>query len=159
MSISINSTMTPPPVAKEFSANQNKQQVAGAKESPVTPDKPQETNNIAKTAETEQYLSATDKTEETQESEKPHEEKQRLENVVTFLNEQIKNSRRSLQFSVDDATGRDVITVSDVETGQEIRKIPSEEVLQMAQHLAEVMAEGGSGEKFTGKGMLLSNSA
>ena len=42
-----------------------------------------------------------------------------------------------LEFRVDDATKRTVVTVRDSHTGDVIRQIPSEEVLWLAQHLDE----------------------
>lgn len=42
-----------------------------------------------------------------------------------------------LEFKVDDATHRTVVTVRDTHTGDVIRQIPSEEVLWLAQHLDE----------------------
>ena len=42
---------------------------------------------------------------------------------------------RALEFSVDDTTGRTVVTVRDSATGETIRQIPSEEALRLAQAL------------------------
>ena len=41
----------------------------------------------------------------------------------------------SIAFSQHEETGRSVITVSDKETGEEIRTIPSEDLLEIAAHL------------------------
>ncbi len=41
----------------------------------------------------------------------------------------------SLQFSIDDATGRTVVKISDAKTGETIRQIPSEEMLELARSL------------------------
>jgi flagellar protein FlaG len=43
---------------------------------------------------------------------------------------------RALEFRVDDATGRTVVTVRDSSTGDVVRQIPTEEVLRIAQSLA-----------------------
>ena len=40
-----------------------------------------------------------------------------------------------LQFSIDDATGRTVVRVTDAQTGEMIRQIPSEELLSIARSL------------------------
>jgi flagellar protein FlaG len=45
-----------------------------------------------------------------------------------------------LQFSVDSASGRTVVSVRDMATGDVIRQIPSEEALRLAQALGS----GGS---------------
>lgn len=41
----------------------------------------------------------------------------------------------SLAFSIDDATGRTIVKITDAETGEMIRQIPSEEMLQIARSL------------------------
>jgi flagellar protein FlaG len=43
---------------------------------------------------------------------------------------------RSLEFRVDDATGRTVVTVRDSSTGDVVRQIPTEQVLRIAESLA-----------------------
>lgn len=53
------------------------------------------------------------------------------EQIESFL----KDSGRSLEFAVDDATGRTVISVRDA-SGELIRQIPSEDVLRLARSLA-----------------------
>lgn len=41
----------------------------------------------------------------------------------------------SLQFSIDDDTGKTIVRVSDAQTGEMIRQIPSEELLDIARSL------------------------
>lgn len=41
----------------------------------------------------------------------------------------------SLQFSVDDATGKTIVSVTDAQTGEMIRQIPSKELLEIARSL------------------------
>jgi len=43
---------------------------------------------------------------------------------------------RSVQFSIDEATGRAIVSVRDSQTGQLIRQIPGDETLRIAQALA-----------------------
>jgi flagellar protein FlaG len=42
---------------------------------------------------------------------------------------------RSLDFRIDESTGRTVVTVTDAETGELVRQIPSEELLRLARML------------------------
>lgn len=62
-------------------------------------------------------------------------------NIVQFdaalraLREQAQTLRRELQFSIDEASGRTVITVTDAASGETIRQIPSEELLVLARRL------------------------
>jgi len=55
--------------------------------------------------------------------------------AVSNLNDYVQVIRRELQFRVDEATGRTVVTVLDAETHEVIRQIPREEVLALARHL------------------------
>lgn len=44
----------------------------------------------------------------------------------------LSSNQRALQFRLDESSGRHVMTVTNPETGEIIRQIPGEEVLQMA---------------------------
>jgi flagellar protein FlaG len=56
-----------------------------------------------------------------------------IEAVARRLDSYLKGVSRSLEFRVDQASGRTVCTVLDGETGDVIRQIPNEEVLRMAE--------------------------
>ena len=58
--------------------------------------------------------------------------KERLESSVSQLKDLVQSVQRDLQFSIDDYSGRTVITVLDSNTAEIIRQIPSEEVLALA---------------------------
>ena len=55
-----------------------------------------------------------------------------IERVAQDLDSYMKSVGRSIEFKVDKASGRTVITVRDSHTGELIRQIPSEEVLRLA---------------------------
>jgi len=59
-----------------------------------------------------------------------------LQSAVTIMNEHVQNLHRNLQFTVDDDSGRSVVTVMDSETDEVIRQIPSEEMLEFARRFA-----------------------
>lgn len=61
----------------------------------------------------------------------------RVKEAVGNLNEFVQKLTRTLQFSVDEESGRTVIKVVDSETNQLIRQIPPEEVLVLARNLAK----------------------
>ena len=61
--------------------------------------------------------------------------KERLEDSVSQLNDLVKSVQRDLQFSIDDFSGRTVITVLDSKTAEIIRQIPSDEVLALAKNI------------------------
>jgi flagellar protein FlaG len=58
-----------------------------------------------------------------------------LEKAVKDLSESAQNTQRSLQFSIDESSGRTVIKVVDKITQEVIRQIPEEEVLALAARL------------------------
>jgi flagellar protein FlaG len=67
-----------------------------------------------------------------------------LSGVVESLNDYMQSVRRDLRFSVDDFSGRTVITVLDSESQEVIRQIPPESV----QALAEYLRNEGSLDSF-----------
>lgn len=66
---------------------------------------------------------------------------QQLEEAISKLNDFVQNLSRSLQFTVDEASGRTVVKVTDSETGDLIRQIPAEEVLVISRAIAESMGK------------------
>jgi len=52
--------------------------------------------------------------------------------VVASINDYLQTVRRDLEFSVNEDTGRVVVTVRNAETGEIVRQIPPEEVLNLA---------------------------
>jgi flagellar protein FlaG len=60
-----------------------------------------------------------------------------LRAVVKQIESFLKGNERSLQFSVDEVTGRTVISVRDAASGDLIRQIPGEDALRIARALAE----------------------
>lgn len=79
-----------------------------------------------------QELSVTGKTETESQSQ---DTKETLNEVVSDLNEFVQTLRRELQFSVDEDTGRSIVTVLNKETDEVVRQIPSEEVLAISSFL------------------------
>ncbi len=65
---------------------------------------------------------------------------QQIEKTVSELNDFVQSIQRGIQFSVQEGTGQTIITVTDKETGEEIRKFPSEEALAIAEFIAETKA-------------------
>lgn len=66
--------------------------------------------------------------------------KQKIEDTVKELNSFVQNIQRGIQFSVHEETGRSIVTITDKDTGEEIRKFPSEEVLAIAAQISETLA-------------------
>lgn len=57
--------------------------------------------------------------------------------AVENLNQYAQSVQRQLEFSVDEESGKTIIKVIDAETGETIRDIPPEEVLNMQKKLKE----------------------
>lgn len=71
------------------------------------------------------------------ETQKQEVSSEQLQKVVEQLNDHVQMIKRDLHFSVDDASGRTVIRVTNSETDELVRQIPSEEVLQISRNLKE----------------------
>jgi len=55
-----------------------------------------------------------------------------LSGAVQQIETYLSSSQRALNFSVDESSGRPVMTVTNPETGEVIRQVPGDEVLKMA---------------------------
>jgi len=62
----------------------------------------------------------------------------------------VQNITRELNFSVDEELGKTVITVIDDETGDVIRQIPNEDILQLAREIANMKDSTSTGILFKG---------
>ncbi|MFO7604005.1 MAG: flagellar protein FlaG [Gammaproteobacteria bacterium] len=68
-----------------------------------------------------------------------------VERVVSELKDYVQNSRRNLDFQVDDVTGRVVVKVIDSNSDTVIRQIPSEELLALSRRLADSLQDARKG--------------
>jgi len=59
----------------------------------------------------------------------------KMESVTRQIDSFLRSMNRSLQFRVDNASGRMVVSVTDAETGEVIRQVPGEEALRMAERI------------------------
>ena len=71
------------------------------------------------------------------EAEKQAQEKQEVEQAVQEMNDYVQNIERDIEFSVDDDTGRTIVQVKDSNTGELIRQIPREEILDIVKSLKD----------------------
>jgi flagellar protein FlaG len=63
--------------------------------------------------------------------------REEIEQTVSEIGDFVQNIQRNLQFTVDDNSGETIIKVTDKETDDVIRQIPSEEVLQLQQYIKD----------------------
>ncbi|MCF6282971.1 MAG: flagellar protein FlaG [Candidatus Polarisedimenticolaceae bacterium] len=81
-----------------------------------------------------------------------------IEAVVENLNEFVQTAQRQLEFFVDKESGKTIVRVIDSDTGDTIRNIPSEEILNMQKHLKE-MSERIFDDEATGLSLLFKGKA
>jgi len=77
----------------------------------------------------------------------PNQERQELSAAIGALNKQLESTKRGLGLSYDQSKKTAVVKVTDANTGELVRQIPTEQVLKMAHDI----------DRF--KGMLLNKSA
>ncbi len=61
-----------------------------------------------------------------------------LQEAVTRLNDQMQSKGRDLSFSLDERIDRTIITVKNLQTGEVVRQIPTEEVVRMAHSIEDM---------------------
>jgi flagellar protein FlaG len=59
----------------------------------------------------------------------------RLQEAISTLNERMQSSQHNLSFSVDKASKRFVVAITDKDTGEVIRHIPGEAALRVAHNI------------------------
>ena len=64
--------------------------------------------------------------------------KEELDKAVRHLNQYISTAVSSIEFSVDEDSGRTLVKVVDTETGKVLRQIPNAEVLALSKTLDRV---------------------
>jgi flagellar protein FlaG len=64
--------------------------------------------------------------------------RENIADALQKLNEQMRSKGRDLNFSMDEASDRVVITVKHSQTGEIVRQIPNEVVLKVAHNLEQV---------------------
>lgn len=61
-----------------------------------------------------------------------------LDRAIRELNDYVQSLKRTINFEIDESSGRAIVRVLDQQTGELIRQIPSEEALAIARHLDAV---------------------
>jgi flagellar protein FlaG len=69
---------------------------------------------------------------------------QQIETAVSQLSEYVQTNNRQLNFSVDEGSNKQVVKVTDAESGKVIRQIPSEEMLKLSERLQDLQTEVGT---------------
>lgn len=61
-----------------------------------------------------------------------------LDRAIRELNDYVQSLKRTINFEIDESSGRTIVRVLNQQTGELIRQIPSEEALAIARHLDAV---------------------
>ncbi|MEP1447156.1 MAG: flagellar protein FlaG [Paraglaciecola sp.] len=69
---------------------------------------------------------------------------EQIDTAVSQLSEFVQTSNRQLNFSVDEGSNKQVVKVTDAESGKVIRQIPTEEVLKLSERLQDLQTEVGT---------------
>ncbi len=75
---------------------------------------------------------------------KPPATQEALQMATEQINQSLQTGGRSLQFRIDQNTGRTIISVVDSDTDQVIRQIPSEQVMELAARMRDGVETPGS---------------
>ncbi len=65
----------------------------------------------------------------------PPVEVHKIESVTRQIDSFLRSMNKSLQFRLDESTGRMIVSICDSETGEVIRQVPGEEARRIAQNL------------------------
>ncbi|MBT1443056.1 flagellar protein FlaG [Shewanella sp. JM162201] len=115
---------------------QQQQQRAELAATSVKPMAPKETE--LKRQDLTQPVDASEKAEAKDREEERQSKQDELNAVAQEMSNMMSVMRKGLDFRVDDKSGEAVVSVMDVESGDIIRQIPSEEALKLAQKMSEV---------------------
>ena len=74
--------------------------------------------------------------------------------ALSEISRAVQTIQRNLEFRVDDATGRTVITVKDSESQEVIRQIPSDQLLELSARLQEIESQKQSNAQIDAQGVL-----
>ena len=67
---------------------------------------------------------------------------EQVQQAIKTVQQMVQSQASNLQFSVDQATGKTVVTVVDTSTNQVIRQIPSKEMIAIAHAIDQMQAKG-----------------
>ncbi|WP_339770451.1 flagellar protein FlaG [uncultured Paraglaciecola sp.] len=67
-----------------------------------------------------------------------------IDSAIADVNEFVQTKNRQLNFSVDEGSGRQVVKVTDSQSGDVIRQIPTEEVLNFSKRIKELQTDVSS---------------
>ena len=88
--------------------------------------------------ETENLVTETKAAEVNPKQEKKERVPEEMEVAVQEVNAFVQSMQRNLSFTIDEQLGQEIISVTDVETNEVIRQIPSEELVVLRKKMDDV---------------------
>ena len=65
----------------------------------------------------------------------PNTAREKMSNVISMLNKQMESTQRGLGFTYDESKNTPVVKVTDTNSGEVVRQIPSEQAIKMAHQI------------------------
>lgn len=116
------------------------QQVAGVR---VIPEQTQETVSGSGNDEAKDSVNVQRETADKENNRAERPATAELEAAVVEISDFVQAQNRNLNFSFDEGSNRSVVKVTDSESGDLIRQIPSEEVLRLSGRIKELQSDVG----------------
>ncbi|MGJ8681841.1 flagellar protein FlaG [Paraglaciecola sp.] len=69
---------------------------------------------------------------------------EQIDTAVSEISEFVQSTNRQLNFSIDEDSKKQIVKVTDTESGEVIRQIPSEEILQLSDRLRDLHTDVGA---------------
>ena len=98
---------------------------------------PSQVSSVTPASRPEAAVQAEQEARRAREAEEAAKDTEPLEEVVSEMNNLVREMHRELRFSVDDDSGDTVIKVIDRQTDEVVRQIPSEELMHLRKRLQE----------------------
>jgi flagellar protein FlaG len=94
-----------------------------------------ETSHTNKLVEQEKQQAAAEKAAVKQVEERDRLSEEQKSKLMEQMNQFVSSLNKGLSFRVDEESGRDIVTIYDTDTGDVIRQIPEEEILEVIRRL------------------------
>lgn len=107
--------------------------------------KTEQQNNVVDLSESQQQAKDDQESQSFADTnDKRNSESLNIESAVSEISDFLQSTNRQLSFSVDEKSDRQIVKVTDSESGEVIRQIPSEDVLALSERIKELQSDVGS---------------
>jgi flagellar protein FlaG len=63
---------------------------------------------------------------------------EQIQSAINKIQQSVPLAQQNMQFSVDDETGKTVVSITDKDSGELIRQVPSEELMEIAKNIGRM---------------------